>query len=490
MAAAASGSSSPAAGWPGSRRRSALSRHAPGLLEVEVVAPADEFVYRPLLVAEPFGVEARIRFDLERLVSLAGARLRRDALIEVRPGERTIGLQSGAELTYDALLVALGARPRESVDGAVSFGSDAGREGFADLLERIGRPGWRSVAFVVPPAATWTIAAYELAMLTAAEVRARGLFGVEISVATHESRPLEAFGGDVTELVATRLTEAGVSLHAGVRATAHRDGRLENEAGEAIPCERAVALPDLRAEPIRGLPADARGFLPTDVQMHVAGLEGVWAAGDVTTFPVKQGGLAAQQADVASRTIAVRAGLRIPAKPFRPVLRAVLITGGAPEFLRSHRGGGRDDASHSREPLWWPPEKLAGRYLGPLLAAESEGIELGELLDLDPPDDPVAADAETESALALLLAAADANARAGELETALASLALVERFELVLPPEYTVRRERWRRELGDGADSRRPAGSIPGFAAPPPRSATSSAGSAVCASSRPRPGEE
>ena len=148
-----------------------LSRHAPGLLEVEVVAPADEFVYRPLLVAEPFGVEARIRFDLERLVSLAGARLRRDAVVEVRAAERMIDLESGAELSYDALLVALGARPRDSVDGAVSFGSDAGREVFADLLERIGRPGWSSVAFVVPPAATWTIAAYELAMLTAAEVR-------------------------------------------------------------------------------------------------------------------------------------------------------------------------------------------------------------------------------------------------------------------------------------------------------------------------------
>lgn len=400
-------------------------------------------------MAEPFGVEARIRFDLERLVSCAGARLRRDAVVEVRPAQRTVSLQSGTELSYDALLVAHGARPRGSVAGAIDFGSDAGRGGFNDLLERIGRPGWRSVAFVVPPAATWTIAAYELALLTAAEVRARGLFGVDISVVTHEGEPLEAFGGDVPELIASRLTEAGVALHPGVRATAHRESRLDNEAGEAVPCERAVALPGLCVAPIRGLPAGARGFLPTDVQMHVSGLEQVWAAGDVTTFPVKQGGLAAQQADVAARAIAVRAGLRIPAEPFRPVLRAALITGGAPEFLRSYRGG--DEASHSREPLWWPPEKLAGRYLGPLLAAESEGIEFGELIDLDPPDDPATADAKNESAVSLLLAAADADARAGEFEKALASLALVERLDLVLPPEYTVRRERWRRELGDAA---------------------------------------
>ena len=441
----------------------ALSRHAPGLVDVEIIAPSPEFVYRPLQVAEPFGVEAPIRFDLERLASLAGARLRLDALREVRPTEGTIGLSSGAEIRYDALLVALGAQPRDSVPGAINFGTDAGGAGFADLLERIGRPGWRSVAFIVPPAATWTIAAYELAMLTAAEVRPRGLIGVEISVVSHEPRPLEAFGGDVPELVVSRLEEAGIRLHAGVRVTAYRDGALEVEAGDEIPCERAVSLPDLRVAPIEGLPSGAGGFLPTDVHMHVAGLDGIWAAGDATAFPVKQGGLAAQQADVAARTIAVRAGARVPARPFRPVLRAVLITGRAPDFLRSHRGDD-DDASHSREPLWWPPEKLAGRYLGPLLAAESAGIEFGELIDLDPPDDRVWADSQSEAAVALLLSSADADARRGKFEEALASLTLVERLDLVLPPEYTARRERWRRALDvDGETSSAAARVDPGL---------------------------
>jgi sulfide:quinone oxidoreductase len=306
---------------------------------------------------------------------------------------------------------------------------------------------------VVPSEASWTIAAYELALLTAAEARGRGLPGVRISVVTHEPRPLEAFGGDVPAAVAGWLDEAGVAVHAGVHAVAHRGGALLTAEGVEVPCDRAVALPGLGVQTIPGLPQREHGFLPTDVQMHVGGLEGVWAAGDATSFPVKQGGLAAQQADVAARTIAARAGARIPIRAFRPVLRAALITGGAVEFLRSHRAGGEAEVAHAPVPLWWPPEKLAGRYLGPLLAAEREGIEFGELIDLDPPDDPIAAEAEGEEAVALLLGAADADARAGRTAKALAQLDLVERLDLVLPAEYVARRDRLRRRLDPRADA-------------------------------------
>ena len=169
----------------------------------------------------------------------------------------------------------------------------------------------------------------------------------------------------------------------------------------------------------------------------------------MTGFPVKQGGLAAQQADVAARAIAVRAGSRLRIEAYRPVLRAELITGGGPEFCARHRAGGEATSAHSREPLWWPPEKIAARYLGPLLAAESAGIEFDELIDLDPPDDPRRAPTPRRArAISLLLAAADADARAGEYaKRALAQLALAERLDLVLPPEYVARRDRWRRQL-------------------------------------------
>jgi CBS domain-containing protein len=96
-------------------------------------------------------------------------------------------------------------------------------------------------------------------------------------------------------------------------------------------------------------------------------MPGLYAAGDITSFPVKQGGIAAQQADAAGASIAAEAGARIKPEPFRPILRGLLLTGDAPHFLRRDVAAG-GHASATTEPLWWPPTKLVGRRLAPLLA--------------------------------------------------------------------------------------------------------------------------
>jgi NADPH-dependent 2,4-dienoyl-CoA reductase/sulfur reductase-like enzyme len=114
----------------------------------------------------------------------------------------------------------------------------------------------------------------------------------------------------------------------------------------------------------------------------VPDLPGVFAAGDATTFPVKQGGLAAQQADAAAETIAASVGIEIDPQPFRPILRGVLLTGGSPRYLRSQiTGGTGDDSTISKDALWWPPNKLAGRYLAPYLSSR-----VGEAADVAPQD--------------------------------------------------------------------------------------------------------
>jgi CBS domain-containing protein len=92
----------------------------------------------------------------------------------------------------------------------------------------------------------------------------------------------------------------------------------------------------------------------------------VYAAGDITTFHVKQGGIAAQQAEAAAEAIAAAAGATLVPRPFRPVLRGLLLTGDGPRYLYGERSGGVGQAS--TEPLWWPPAKIVGRYLAPFLA--------------------------------------------------------------------------------------------------------------------------
>ena len=305
-------------------------------VEVEILDPADAFVYRPLLVAEPFGLETHMTtLDLAPIVEAAGGRHIRDALESVQPAERIVTTASGTRIGYDALVVAPGARPVEALPGALTFGADAERGRFGELLGELGRRGVKRLAFVVPDEATWSIAAYELALLTAAECHARRLSGVELSLVTHESAPLELFGADASQLVAARLNEAGIAVRLNGVAVRFDGHELELSDGDSLPLDRVVALPGLEVPLIPGLPQQERGFVVTDMQMHVSGLEAVWAVGDVTSFPVKQGGLAAQQADVAARGIAASAGAQIPLQTYQPVLRAALITGGALDFLRA-----------------------------------------------------------------------------------------------------------------------------------------------------------
>jgi sulfide:quinone oxidoreductase len=429
----------------------ALSTLARGLVEVELLAPTDEFVYRPMLVAEPFGAADVLRINLERVARDTGARHIKDALVSVDPGARTVGTASGNTLGYDALLIALGANPVEAVPGALTFSGEGERRRFAELLTTLGRRGTKRLAFVVPRAASWSIAAYELALLTAAERDARRLEGVEITLVTHEAAPLDLFGSAASQLVAARLEEAGVSVRLSSLVDRFEAGKLHLQADGAVTVDAAVALPALEVPPVPGLPQRQNGFVQTDTAMHVDGLEAVWAAGDATWFPIKQGGLAAQQADVAARSIAVRAGAHVPIEPFQPVLRAALITGGAPEFFRTPLAGAQGGVAGVGHALWWPSAKLAGKYLTPYISPTLGEEQLEELVDADPSRDPDAGEAEHAQAVNLVLAAAEADARIGDYGGAIRWLSLVEELNLVIPPEYVARRHEWRLQLDPGA---------------------------------------
>ena len=425
----------------------ALSELAGELVDVELLSPNDEFVYRPMLVAEPFGAADVLRIELHRVVLDTGAHHTKDALVSVDPGARTITTASGNTLEYDALLIALGANPVEAVPGALTFSRQAERRAFAELLSALGRRRMKRLAFVVPRAASWSIAAYELALLTAAERDARRLEGVEIILVTHEAAPLDLFGSAASQLVAARLEEAGISLRLSSLVDRFEEGQLHLKPDGSVTADAAVALPALEVPPLPGLPQRQKGFLQTDAAMHVAGLEAVWAAGDATWFPIKQGGLAAQQADVAARSIAARAGAHVPIEAFQPVLRGVLVTGGAPDFLRSSRGHRDADVAAVGHELWSPATKVAAKYLGPYVAEALGQDASREFADLDPSTDPTADEVAHERAVSLVLAAADADARIGDYESAIKWLSLVGQLNLVIPPEYVARRYEWRQKL-------------------------------------------
>ncbi len=132
--------------------------------------------------------------------------------------------------------------------------------------------------------------------------------------------------------------------------------------------------PELRGPGITGLPADRWGFTTTDALGRVVGLPDLYAVGDMTSFPIKQGGLAAQQADVVAQLLARDQGATVMQPRARRVLRACLVGGANPVFLRVELDefGQATVAStvyghfNGSEP-GVPPEKVFGRYLSPYL---------------------------------------------------------------------------------------------------------------------------
>jgi len=63
------------------------------------------------------------------------------------------------------------------------------------------------------------------------------------------------------------------------------------------------------------------------------------------------------------------------------VLRGILLTGRGRRWIRRDIGGTDEEGETERHALWWPPTKVAGRYLAPYLAALDEA----EFRDADRP---------------------------------------------------------------------------------------------------------
>jgi sulfide:quinone oxidoreductase len=361
----------------------AVRRLAGGRVDLTLVTPSRELSYRPLSVVEPFGLGEAPRFDLDEIARDHDAELQLDSAVAVDGKRRVLVTRSGREVAYDWLLVTTGAEPVEAVNGALTYRGAPDRSAFEQLLAAIDEGDISTVVFAVPAGTTWPLPAYELALMTAS--RSDQLESTpKLAIVTPESTPLGLFGRDPSQAVATLLDEQGVEFHGATHPVAHRDGSLSVVPEGTLPADRVVALPQLRGNAPAGLPTNGDGFVPVDRHGRVRGEDRVFAAGDVTTFPIKQGGIAAQQADAAAAAIAAQAGAPVTADEFRPVLRGLLLTGTGARFFRAEVTGGHGDAAEvSRRLLWWPEMKVAGRYLSHYLSREVEPMRLADPL---PPD--------------------------------------------------------------------------------------------------------
>ncbi len=311
----------------------ALQTLAPGRFEIDVLAPERHLVHRQPTTGAPFEPIRPIRSELSAIAEDLGFDLTRDALDHVDAAAREAVTQGGNRIAYDVLVLALGARPVAAVHGALPFRGWQDAAAVLDALERIG-PGHTRVAYVARAAATWTLPLYELALQTAAWARERDVVA-DVLLATAEPEPLAAFGSRASRQVAELLRDHGVRFIPNADVDRVHDGCLRIGSEGSIRVDLAVALPVLLGPAVPGVPHDLGGFTPVDEQGRVHGLHDVYAVGDMTSRPLRHGGLAAQQADVAARAIVASAGVPVRVQPYRPVLHATLLSGRAPLYLRN-----------------------------------------------------------------------------------------------------------------------------------------------------------
>jgi sulfide:quinone oxidoreductase len=349
---------------------------------ITLLAPDQDFVYKPMSVEEPFAKAAPFTRPLAEIARDFDAELRNDTLSWVAPGQHAAFTTSGAEIEYDALVLTLGARRERPYERVTTFTGREDAERVHGLVQDVEEGYSKGIVFVVPPGVTWPLPLYELALMLSAR-SAQMSVEPTLTFVTPEESPLAAFGTDASTGVHAMLTDAGITVVTSAYASVQGVNTvIVRPSGDVITADRIVTVPTLHGTAPRGIAADADGFIPTDTHGRLNGVPDIYAAGDGTTFPVKQGGIATQQADAIAEVIAKRAGAHLEPRAFRPVMRSMLLTGGEPRFLRGEVSRGRDGISELADhALWWPPTKIAGRYLAPYLAGspapKSEPVSVG-----------------------------------------------------------------------------------------------------------------
>ncbi len=349
-----------------------LRRLAGEAVTVTLLSPEEHLVYRPSRVLEPFAHgQPPTRYPVARIAADANTRWVRDSLSWLDTAARTVHTTSGQELPYDALLLALGGHERKPNSDVVVFTDHTSEHLYREIMQNIESGVMTSLALVEPAGPSWPLPLYELAMLTAKQARDADAHP-QIAVVTTDPRPLDAFGGEVSDAVTSLLTEAGITLYTGSHARVRGPRRLRLEpTGIELEPDRIVTLPTISGPNVRGLTggADDR-FIEVDEYCRARNAGGrIFAAGDATDLRVKQGGLAAQQADTAAAGIAHLAGVAPPPARLRAVMQGALLTGGKPLYLTAYliAGSGVRSEIHDQPP-WASTQAIVAEELTAYLA--------------------------------------------------------------------------------------------------------------------------
>jgi sulfide:quinone oxidoreductase len=260
---------------------------------------------------------AQITADLRRL-RRRGIEFVEADILGIDPTQRRVKTTE-AELTYDRLVVSLGAELAPDAlpgfsDGAHNVYTLDGALHARAALQRL--HGGRVAVLVSRLPYKCPAAPYETAFLVEALLRRRGVRdGSHIDIYTPEPLPMPTAGPVLGEALRGMLHQRGIGFHpeSTVERVDTKRSQLVLADGERVVCNLLLGVPPHRAPQVvrdSGL-AGENGFIPVDPATLQTGAEGVFAIGDVTAIPIadgkflpKAGVFAHAEAEVVARRIA------------------------------------------------------------------------------------------------------------------------------------------------------------------------------------------
>jgi sulfide:quinone oxidoreductase len=346
----------------------ALQDLAAERIAMTVLAPNEELVYRPMTVREPFAYAPAARYPLASIVAGAGAELIAGRLERVEPDKQLVHTEDGVQLEYDALVLALGAKLYPRYKHAITIDDRCMDETLHGLIQDIEAGHLTSIAFVAPGRMAWPLPLYELALMTVGRAYDVNM-PLEATIVTPEEKPLAIFGQEVSDGVAALLEQKAIRTITSGYAEIPEPGEVViNPRDRRLRTARVIALPELYGPSVPGLHVSEHGFIHVNRFCGVPHAGPIFAAGDAVDFPVKQGGLGCQQADVAAESVAKLSGVEIEPRVFNPVIHGVLLTDEHPRYIAAKITGGHGFASHfSVTPIEGATHKIAAKYLAPYL---------------------------------------------------------------------------------------------------------------------------
>ncbi len=346
-----------------------LAKTLGGEHQITLVSRDREFVFYPALVRLAFGfcTPEDVSFDLRSAMLDRRIRFVEGEVARLDPHERRVTLSHGdveGELGYDYLIYALGRRlATEHVPGFFEHANHLlSVEAALKFGQAVRRFNGGHAVIGSCPGARLTVPVYETAFALSRYLKDRGLRErARITLVSPEPFNNALAGEEVASTLHAALNEHHIKSLPDFPISHITASAVRTSGEHTLGYDLLMLIPPFRgAGAVTGLGiTDSHGYVLVDKTMRVAGVEGMYAAGDAVSFGgPKMGHMAVRQGEVAAANVAAEIEGRAPAAEYDHEMTLVIDEGGRDSmYLRKSLWA--DEPASVRQGRFWSWAKRA-----------------------------------------------------------------------------------------------------------------------------------